>query len=141
MAMAEKYEGFSADEKAAMKQRARELKEEAKRADGLTLLQEAIEAMDGDDRVAAQRIHEIVTEVAPQLAPKTWYGFPSYAKDDKVVIFFQPGSKFKTRYSTLGFQDTAQLDDGSMWPTSYAITQLSAADEKRIAELVKKAAG
>jgi uncharacterized protein YdhG (YjbR/CyaY superfamily) len=139
--MAEKYEGFSADEKAAMKQRARELKEQAKRADGLTLLQEAIEAMDGDDRVAAQRIHEIVTEVAPQLAPKTWYGFPSYAKDDKVVIFFQPGSKFKTRYSTLGFQDTAQLDDGSMWPTSYAITQLSAADEKRIAALVKKAAG
>ncbi|MCU1422305.1 MAG: hypothetical protein JWN36_1956 [Microbacteriaceae bacterium] len=139
--MAEKYEGFSADEKAAMKQRARELKDEAKRADGLTLLQEAIEAMDGDDRVAAQRIHEIVTEVAPQLAPKTWYGFPSYAKDDKVVIFFQPGSKFKTRYSTLGFQDTAQLDDGTMWPTSYAITTLSAADEKRIAELVKKAAG
>ena len=139
--MAEKYEGFSADEKAAMKQRAKELKDEAKRADGLTLLQEAIAAMDGDDRVAAERIHEIITEVAPQLAPKTWYGFPSYARDDKVVVFFQPGSKFKTRYSTLGFQDTAQLDDGTMWPTSYAITTLSAADEKRIAELVKKAAG
>jgi uncharacterized protein YdhG (YjbR/CyaY superfamily) len=139
--MAEKYEGFSADEKAAMKQRAKELKDEAKRADGLTTLLEAIDAMDGDDRAAATRIHEIVTEVAPQLSPKTWYGFPSYAKDDKVVIFFQPGSKFKTRYSTLGFQDTAQLDDGSMWPTSYAITTLSPADEKRIAELVTRAAG
>ena len=139
--MAEKYEGFSADEKAAMKQRAKELKDEAKRADGLTTLKEAIAGMEGADRVAATRIHEIVTEVAPQLAPKTWYGFPSYAKDDKVVVFFQPAAKFKTRYSTLGFQDTAALDDGSMWATSFAITTLSAADEKRIAELVKKAAG
>ena len=138
--MAEKYEGFSADEKAAMKQRARELKDEAKRADGLTALKDAIAAMEGDDRAAATRIHEIVSEVAPDLAPKTWYGFPSYAKDDKVVVFFQPGSKFKTRYSTLGFQDSANLDDGSMWPTSYAITTLSKADEKLIAELVKKAA-
>jgi uncharacterized protein YdhG (YjbR/CyaY superfamily) len=139
--MADKYEGFSADEKAAMKQRAKELKDEAKRADGLTALKEAIAGMDGDDRVAAERIHEIVTRVAPELAPKTWYGFPSYAKDDRVVVFFQPASKFKTRYSTLGFQDSAQLDDGTMWPTSYAITTLTAADEDRIAELVRRAAG
>ncbi len=141
MAQAAKYEGFSAEEKAAMKQRAKELKDEAKRADGLTALKEAIAAMDGDDRVAATRIHEIVTEVAPELSPKTWYGFPSYAKDDKIVVFFQPASKFKTRYATLGFQDVAQLDDGSMWPTSWAITTLSEDDEKLIAQLVRRAAG
>jgi uncharacterized protein YdhG (YjbR/CyaY superfamily) len=139
--MAEKYEGFSADEKAAMKQRAKELKEQAKLADGLTALKQAIADMDDADRAIANRIHAIVTDVAPELTPKTWYGFPAYAKDDKLIVFFQPASKFKTRYSNLGFQDAAQLDDGTMWPTSYAITTLSAADEKRIAELVKKAAG
>ncbi len=97
--------------------------------------------MDPDDRAMAERIHAIVTETAPELAPKTWYGQPAYAKDGKVVVFFQAASKFKTRYATLGFNEDAALDDGSMWPTAFALVSLTTADEKRIAALVKKAVG
>jgi hypothetical protein len=140
--MAEKsYEGFSADEKAAMKERAKELKEQAKKADGLAGVLEKINEMSGSDKTIGTRLHELVTEAVPSLEPKTWYGQPAYYKDGKVVLFFQAAEKFGTRYVTLGFSDSAQLDDGSMWPTSFAITKLSAADEKAITTLVKKAAG
>jgi uncharacterized protein YdhG (YjbR/CyaY superfamily) len=97
--------------------------------------------MEDADRVMAERLHVLVTEAAPELTPKTWYGMPAYAKDGKVVLFFKPAAKFKARYATLGFQDGAALDDGSMWPTSFALTELTKADEKRIAALVKKAVG
>ena len=135
---------FSAEEKAAMKERAAEVKAEKLRnsaeADTAVVL-EKIAELDGSDRVIAERLHEIITTTAPGLAPKTWYGMPAYARDGKTVVFFQASGKFKTRYATLGFNEPAQLDDGTMWPTAYAITGLTAADEAAIAELIRKAAG
>jgi uncharacterized protein YdhG (YjbR/CyaY superfamily) len=138
---AKSYEGFTAEEVAAMKEHAKEMKAARGAADGEADVLAKIAEMEGSDREIAQKIHDIVKKHAPSLAPKTWYGQPAYAKDGKVVCFFQAKAKFKTRYATLGFQEAAQLDDGGMWPTSYALTKLSAADEKRIVELVKKAAG
>ena len=132
---------FSADEKAAMKERARELKAEGEKADGLRDLQTKIAEMPDSDRVMAERIHQIVTEVAPHLVPKTWYGMPAYANQDgKLVCFFKAADKFKSRYATFGMEENAKLDDGSMWATSWALTELTDADAKRIAELVKRAA-
>lgn len=132
-------EGFTAEERAAMKERAKEVRPRGKKVDGLTDLLEKIAEMDDADRAIAERVHAIVTDVAPDLEPKTWYGQPAYAKDGKVVVFFQASGKFKTRYATLGFNDTAALDDGSMWPTSFALKALTHDDEKRIAALVRAA--
>ena len=139
-------ETFTKEEREAMRERARELKAEARRsesrADGERDLQEKIAEMPEADRELATRIHAIVTKTAPGLLPKTWYGMPAYANDDgKVVCFFQSADKFKSRYATLGFNADAKLDEGSMWATSFALTKLTAADEKRIATLVKKAVG
>jgi uncharacterized protein YdhG (YjbR/CyaY superfamily) len=135
--------GFTAEEKAAMKERARELKAEERmnkdRAAGESALLEKIAEMPEPDRSLAARIHEIVMASAPQLMPKTWYGMPAYARDGKVVCFFQSGAKFDSRYATFGFQDTANLDDGAMWPTAFALKELTPADEARIAALVQKA--
>ena len=135
--------GFTDEERAAMKERARELKAEARRgadrAAGERDLLEKIAEMKGPDRAMAKRLHAIVTASAPDLDPKTWYGMPAYAKDGKVVCFFQSAQKFKSRYATLGFSDEANLDEGAMWPTSYALKGLSAAEEARIGALVKKA--
>lgn len=134
---------FTDEEKAAMKERAKELKAEAKRgkdADAENEVLEKIAEMPESDRVMAERIHAIVITNAPELKPKLWYGMPAYAKDGKLVCFFQPASKFKNRYSTFGFESGANLDEGSMWPTAYALTELTAADEKRLAALVKQAA-
>ena len=127
--------GFTADEKAAMRERAKEQKVAARRgADDAAALEDVLAKI-------AERIHKLITTTAPHLAPKTWYGQPAYARDGKVVCFFQAAAKFKTRYSTLGFSDEAQLDDGKMWPTSWAITGLTTADEQQIAKLIKRAAG
>ena len=140
--MAEKSKGFTAEERAAMKERAKELKAEAQKADGESALLAKIAEMPGADRLLAERVHAIVTAAAPGLSPKTWYGMPAYANGDgKVVCFFQSADKFKSRYATLGFNADAKLDEGSMWATSFALTKLTAADEKRIATLVKKAVG
>jgi uncharacterized protein YdhG (YjbR/CyaY superfamily) len=137
-------EGFSAEEKAAMKERARELKAEARakkdRADGESDVLAKIAEMTEPDRTMAERLHAIVKASAPGLSPKLWYGMPAYAKEGKVVCFFQAASKFSTRYATLGFSDAAKLDDGAMWPTSYALKELTVAEEARTGELVKKAA-
>jgi len=135
---------FTDDEKAAMKERAREQKAEARRgaarADGEKDLLAKIAEMPESDRVMAERIHALVTSTAPDLSPKTWYGMPAYANGDgKIVCFFQAADKFKYRYATLGFNEDANLDEGSMWPTAFALTKLTAADEARIAALVKKA--
>jgi len=135
---------FSDDEKAAMKERAKEQKAEARRgaarADGEKDLLAKIAEMPNSDRVMAGRIHALVTATAPNLSPKTWYGMPAYANGDgKIVCFFQAADKFKYRYATLGFNEDANLDEGSMWPTAFALTKLTAADEARIAALVKKA--
>jgi uncharacterized protein YdhG (YjbR/CyaY superfamily) len=143
------HQAFSAEEKAAMKAAAAEAKRAARKASAAEKAAEAladcvasIEAMDGDDRAAAEKIHAIVLAHAPQLEPRTWYGMPAYAgADGKAVVFFQPAGKFKARYATLGFNDGAALDDGTMWPTSYAVTRLTEADEKLITELVVRAAG
>ena len=132
---------FSAAEKAAMKERAKELKAGEEKAEWLRDLQAKIAEMPESDRVMAERIHRIVTEVAPHLTPKTWYGMPAYAKDGKLVAWFKPADKFKQRYATFGFEEAAALDDGSMWATSWALTKISDADAKRIADLVKQAAG
>jgi uncharacterized protein YdhG (YjbR/CyaY superfamily) len=137
-------DGFSADERAAMKERAAELRAEgkkgAKKADGLQAVLDAISKMGADDRELAERVHVTVTSTAPDLAPKTWYGMPAYANEDgKVVVFFQDAGKFKYRYATLGFQDTANIDDGDMWPVSYALTTWTPAVEKRVVALVKSA--
>ncbi len=134
--MAEK-KGFTAEEKAAMRARARELKE---KTDGETAVRDAIKAMSPQDRALAKRIDELVTAAAPGLTPKTWYGMPAYARDGKVVVFFRNAEKFKERYAMLGFNDSAKLDAGSMWPIAFALTKLTAADEKEITALVKKAA-
>jgi uncharacterized protein YdhG (YjbR/CyaY superfamily) len=136
-----KKETFTAEERAAMKERARELKAAKGKAEGESDLLAKVAEMPKADRVMAERLHAIVTSSAPELAPKTWYGMPAYAnKDGKIVCFFRNASKFKDRYATFGFNDAANLDEGSMWPTSYALTDLTAADEKKIAALVKKAA-
>jgi uncharacterized protein YdhG (YjbR/CyaY superfamily) len=139
-----KSDGFSAEERAAMKARAEELRAEgkkgAKAADGLQELLDKIAQMAPDDRALAERVHVTITANAPELSPKTWYGMPAYANADaKVVVFFQDSGKFKYRYSTLGFQDAANVDDGDMWPVAYALTKWTPAVEKRIAKLVKAA--
>jgi uncharacterized protein YdhG (YjbR/CyaY superfamily) len=130
---------FTAEERAAMKERARELKVAKNRAEWESEVLVKIAEMQEPDRALAERIHAIVTDAAPELAPKTWYGMPAYTKDDKVVCFFRSAAKFKDRYATLGFNDAANLDDGGMWPTSFALTELTAADEARIGALVRKA--
>ncbi len=138
-----KADGFSAAEKAAMAERARELKAEAKsnqlRADGEKDLLAKISEMAPDEAAIATRLHELVTTHAPILAPKTWYGMPAWARDGKVVCFYQPGSKFGARYNTLGFQDAATLDDGPMWPSSFALLAMNPAVEAQIVGLLKKA--
>jgi uncharacterized protein YdhG (YjbR/CyaY superfamily) len=137
-------DGFSAEERAAMKKRAAELRAEgkkgAKKADGLQAVLDAIAEMAPEDRALAERVHVTVTATAPELMPKTWYGMPAYANaDGKVVIFFQDSGKFKYRYSTLGFQESANLDDGDIWPVSYALAEWTPVVEKKVAELVKAA--
>jgi uncharacterized protein YdhG (YjbR/CyaY superfamily) len=138
-----KSAGFTDEERAAMKERAKELKAEArankKRAEGESDLLAKIAEMPEPDRTMATRLHEIITTIAPDLWPKTWYGMPAYARDGKVVCFFQSAQKFKTRYATLGFNDTANLDEGAMWPTSFALKELTPAVEEKIGALVKKA--
>ena len=132
-----KSEGFTAEEKAAMKARAKELKAAA---EGEEAVLSALAAMSPEDRALGERIHAIVKETAPDLTPKTWYGMPAYAnKDGKVVLYFRNAEKFKERYAMLGFNDTANLDDGSMWPVAFALTKLTKADEARIAKLLKQA--
>ena len=130
---------FTAEERAAMKERAQELKAAAARADGESDVLAKIAEMQETDRIMAERLHAIIKAAAPALAPRTWYGMPAYAKDGDIVCFFQPAQKFKTRYATLGFSDKANLDDGTMWPAYFALTELTAADEARIGALVKKA--
>jgi uncharacterized protein YdhG (YjbR/CyaY superfamily) len=131
--------GFTAEERAAIKERAKELKAEAAKADGEKALLEKIAEMKGTDRAMATRLHAIITAAAPTLSPKTWYGMPAYAKDGKIVCFFKSAEKFHSRYATFGFEEAANLDDGAMWPTSYALTALTAKEEAKIAALVKKA--
>ncbi len=144
-ATAKQSEQFTAQERAAMKERAREIKAASRRgsragkADGENDVLAKIAEMPKADREMAERIHAIVTASAPELSPRTWYGMPAYAKDDKVVCHFQSAQKFKTRYATLGFSDKANLGDGAMWPTSFALRKLTAADESRIGALVKQA--
>ena len=143
-ATSKKSKGFTDEEKAAMKERAKELKSEARadktKAEGESAALEVIAAMPEPDRAMAKRLHTIIKASAPDLSPKTWYGMPAYAnKDGKVVCFFTPASKFKSRYATLGFNDDANLDEGAMWPTSFALKELTASDEARISALVKKA--
>jgi uncharacterized protein YdhG (YjbR/CyaY superfamily) len=138
------FEGFTAEERAAMKDRARELKAEARAAKGREAgeraVLEKIAEMQGTDRAMAERLHEIIKASAPSLSPKTWYGMPAYANQDgNVVCYFTAAQKFNSRYATFGFNDDAHLDEGHMWPTSFALTELTAADEKKIAALVKKA--
>ncbi|MGZ8694123.1 MAG: iron chaperone [Gaiellaceae bacterium] len=135
--------GFTPEEQAAMKERARELKAEARanksRADGESDVLAKIAEMPGPDRAKAERIHAIVKESAPALSPKTWYGMPAYARDGKVVCYFQSAQKFNSRYATFGFSDEANIDEGAMWPTSFALKELTAGDEARLGALVKKA--
>ncbi|MDQ3672059.1 MAG: DUF1801 domain-containing protein [Actinomycetota bacterium] len=138
-ASGKKSKGFTAEERAAMKERAQELKAEARKADGEKALLAKIAEMPKPDRAIAERLHAIVKASAPGLTPKTWYGMPAYAMDDKIVCFFQSAEKFKSRYATLGFNDKANLDEGAMWPTSFALKELTAAEEAKIAALVKKA--
>ena len=134
-----KHAGFTAEERAAMKEYARELKAQARGADGEKELLAKVSKMKEPDRSMAKRLHAIVKANAPSLEAKTWYGMPAYAKDGKVVCFFQDAAKFKARYATLGFQDSANLDDGSMWPTSIALKELTAKEEAKIAALLKRA--
>jgi uncharacterized protein YdhG (YjbR/CyaY superfamily) len=137
MSPTKKKDGFTTEEKAAMRARAKELKAAA---EGEETVLSALAAMSPDDRALGERIHAIVKKNAPDLTPKTWYGMPAYAnKDGKVVVFFRNATKFKERYAMLGFNDTAKIDDGSMWPVAYALTKLTKADEARIAKLVKEA--
>jgi uncharacterized protein YdhG (YjbR/CyaY superfamily) len=140
------YDGFTDDERAAMKEHAQELKavrggKRKTKADAEAAVLEKIAEMPEEDRVIAERLHAIVKESAPELMPKLWYGMPAYAKDGKVVCFVQAAAKFKSRYLTLGFNDSATLDDGTMWPTAFAVRELTPAHEKTIAALVKKAVG
>jgi uncharacterized protein YdhG (YjbR/CyaY superfamily) len=138
MAKAE-AEGFTTEERAAMKERAKEVRRTGAKVDGLTDVLDKIAEMDDSDRAIAERVHAIVTDAAPALEPKTWYGQPAYARDGKVVLFFQAAGKFKTRYATLGFNDVAALDDGSVWPVAFALSTLTPADEEMIAALVRRA--
>jgi uncharacterized protein YdhG (YjbR/CyaY superfamily) len=144
-AIDKKFEGFTDEERAAMKERTQELKAAARRgaradeADGESAVLAKIAEMPEPDRVMAERLHAVIKASAPALSPRLWYGMPAYAKDGKVVCFFQSAQKFKTRYATLGFSDKANLDEGAMWPTAFALTELTAADEARIGALVKKA--
>ena len=142
-AIDKKSKGFTDEERAAVKARAQELKAEARadkdKAEGESAVLAAIAAMKEPDRDMAKRLHAIIKASAPVLSPKTWYGMPAYAKDGKVVCFFQSAQKFNTRYATLGFSDTANLDEGAMWPVVFALKELTAAEEARIGELVKKA--
>jgi uncharacterized protein YdhG (YjbR/CyaY superfamily) len=131
--------GFTDEERAAMKERAQELKPRAGKADAESDVLAKIAELPEPDRAMAERLHALIKDSAPSLAPRTWYGMPAYAKDGKVVCFFQSAQKFKTRYATLGFSDKANLDDGAMWPTSFALTELTAAEEARIGALVEKA--
>jgi len=135
--------GFTDEERAAMKERAKELKAEARRgadkADGESAVLAKIAEMQGSERAMAKRLHAIIKASAPALSPKTWYGMPAYAKDGKVVCFFQSAQKFKSRYATFGFSDEANLDEGALWPTSFALKELTAAEEAKIGALVKKA--
>lgn len=140
--------GFSEAERAAMKQRAAELREQGRGGKGAAKKEkeaqaclDAIAALEGTDKKVAESLHAIVSDEAPQLDPKTWYGFPSYARDGKVVVFYQPASKFDTRYGTVSFSEDAQLDDGVIWPVSYAVIEVTKAVEKQLRALVKKAAG
>jgi uncharacterized protein YdhG (YjbR/CyaY superfamily) len=139
--MAEK--GFTAAEKAAMRERAKEAKLEERmnknRAEGEKAIREKIDEMSEPDRSMAERVHAVVTANAPDLMPRTWYGMPAYARDGKVVCYFTPAEKFESRYATFGFNDTANLDDGAMWPTSFALKKLTAAEEKKLGALVKQA--
>jgi uncharacterized protein YdhG (YjbR/CyaY superfamily) len=138
-----KYEGFTAEERAAMKERAQELKAAARadkdKLDGENAVLAKIAELPEPDRVLAERLHAIIKANAPALSPKLWYGMPAYARDGKVVCFFQSAQKFNTRYATFGFNDTANLDEGNLWPVAFALKELSAADEARITALVKKA--
>jgi uncharacterized protein YdhG (YjbR/CyaY superfamily) len=138
-----KSKGFTDEEKAAMRERAKELKAEERankdRAAGERAVLEKIAEMPADDRDMAERLHALITKTAPELTPRTWYGMPAYAKDGKVLCYFQDAAKFKSKYATFGFNDNANLDDGNMWPTSFALMKLTKAEEKRIAELVKRA--
>jgi uncharacterized protein YdhG (YjbR/CyaY superfamily) len=136
MSPTKKTDGFSAEEKAAMRARAKELKTAA---EGESAVLDALKKMTPGDRALGERIHAIVKEAAPDLTPKTWYGMPAYARDGKVVCFFRDAGKFKERYAMLGFNDSASLDQGSMWPIAYALTKLSSSDEAKIRSLVKKA--
>jgi len=142
-ATGKKSKGFTPEERAAVKARSQELKAEERmnrdRAAGESAALAAIAAMKEPDRAMAERLHAIVTASGPELWPKTWYGMPAYAKDGKVVCYFREGAKFKDRYATFGFNDTANLDEGAMWPTAFALTELTADDEARIVALVKKA--
>jgi uncharacterized protein YdhG (YjbR/CyaY superfamily) len=146
MAKTASYDGFTEEERAAMKERASELKSSAKRGSGAKKAEadaqdclDKIAEMPDADRVIAEKLHEIVTTHAPGLAPKTWYGMPAYAADGKVVVFFKAAGKFKTRYAEVGFNETATLDDGDLWPTAYAVTAMAPAVEKKLTALVKKA--
>ena len=144
-AINKKSGGFTDEERAAMKARAQELKAEARankeKADGESDVLAAIAAMQEPDRAMAKRLHAIIKASAPALSPRLWYGMPAYTKEGKVVCFFQPAQKFKTRYATFGFNDAANLDEGAMWPVAFALTKLTAGDEARIGALVKKAVG
>jgi hypothetical protein len=132
----EKHDGFTAEEKAAMRARAKELKAAE---DGESAVRAALAAMPPHDRELGERLHALITESAPELSPKTWYGMPAYAKDGKVVCFFRNASKFKERYAMFGFNDTANLDQGAMWPVAFALKELTAADERKLRTLVRKA--
>jgi uncharacterized protein YdhG (YjbR/CyaY superfamily) len=138
-AIGKKSKGFTAEERAAMKERARELKAQAHRADGERAVLAKIAQMPQPDRAMAKRLHQIIKASAPGLSPKTWYGMPAYAKEGKVVCFFQSAKKFNSRYATLGFSDEANLDEGAMWATSFALKELSATEEAKIRALVKRA--
>jgi hypothetical protein len=134
-----RYEGFTAEEKDAMKERVKEMKAAANKADGESAVLAKIAAMPAADRALGERLHKIIKASAPGLSPRLWYGMPAYAKDDKIVCHFQDARKFKTRYATLGFSDAANLDEGGLWPVAYALNRLTSADEAKIAALVKKA--
>jgi len=137
--MTKKSKGFTDEERAAVKERAKELKAEKEKADGESDVLAKIAEMQEPDRIMAERLHAIIKASAPALSPKTWYGMPAYARDGKIVCFFQSAQKFNTRYATFGFNDTANLDEGAMWPVAFALKELTATDEARIVALVKKA--
>ena len=138
-AASKKSKGFTAEERAAMKERAQELKAAERKADGESDVLAKIAEMPKADRSLAKRLHALVKANAPDLSPKTWYGMPAYAKDDKIVCYFQSATKFKSRYATLGFSDSASLDEGAVWPTSFALKELTPAEEAKIGKLLKKA--